>query len=425
MAVSIEDSPNSTTTDLTGEYETGTPHQGMYDVTFSKLGYFAKTVSGVSFSSGMTTMLDVELVPIPTLSLTGQVLDGTTSNGVENAQVKIIGEHLEYVAITDAGGNFSIANVLQGSYDVVAGKWGYVTELMASNDLIAPSGDVSITINEGYYDDFSLDFDWTTTGSTGAGGAWVRQDPVGTELGAPFLLNPEDDVEYDLGLECYVTGNSATFDFVGGGSVLLISPEFDVESYEAPYIDFSVWFANIDSAFSASNGLLKVTLNDGTNNYILDSLTTANATMFEWDRKKYRINDFTEPSAEMKVLFEASNPVFFELLEVGIDAFMVMDSTTSSIENIDITHVQSVISPNPVNDVAVLKTDGNLAAFSGTDVSLVITDLTGKVVIQQQNIDLHSNITLSTKSLAEGMFIYQLANDGGVISTGKFIVQHD
>jgi choice-of-anchor B domain-containing protein len=54
--ISISDSTN-----LFGSYKTGYSDSGMYDVTFSKTGYFPKTITGVVLTIGNTTILDVIL----------------------------------------------------------------------------------------------------------------------------------------------------------------------------------------------------------------------------------------------------------------------------------------------------------------------------------------------------------------------------
>ena len=48
----------------TGEYYTGVADQGTYDIQFTKTGYAAKTISGVSLNTGIVTILNVELRPL-------------------------------------------------------------------------------------------------------------------------------------------------------------------------------------------------------------------------------------------------------------------------------------------------------------------------------------------------------------------------
>ena len=51
---------NSSSTNLLGNYNTGTPNSGFYNVEFSKNGYITDTFS-VNLSNGIITVLDVSL----------------------------------------------------------------------------------------------------------------------------------------------------------------------------------------------------------------------------------------------------------------------------------------------------------------------------------------------------------------------------
>jgi len=48
----------------TGDYYTGVADPGTYDIEFTKTGYAAKTISGVSLNTGIVTTLDVQLRPL-------------------------------------------------------------------------------------------------------------------------------------------------------------------------------------------------------------------------------------------------------------------------------------------------------------------------------------------------------------------------
>ncbi len=48
----------------TGEYKTGYPAAGTYDVQFSKTGYITKIITGVVLDNGVLTTLDVLLIPV-------------------------------------------------------------------------------------------------------------------------------------------------------------------------------------------------------------------------------------------------------------------------------------------------------------------------------------------------------------------------
>jgi choice-of-anchor B domain-containing protein len=61
-SISITATTASTAANIFGNYATGWPIAGLYDVTVSAVGYFSKTITNVSLNSGLLTTLNVELV---------------------------------------------------------------------------------------------------------------------------------------------------------------------------------------------------------------------------------------------------------------------------------------------------------------------------------------------------------------------------
>lgn len=53
-----------TASDILGDYRTGVADSGLYTVTFTKAGYYPKTVTNVVMLNGITNLLNVKLVPI-------------------------------------------------------------------------------------------------------------------------------------------------------------------------------------------------------------------------------------------------------------------------------------------------------------------------------------------------------------------------
>ena len=64
----------------------------------------------------------------------------------------------DYTTTADANGNFTISNVFEGTFNAYGGKWGYVTTEVQNIAVQAGMSSVIIDIDEGYYDDFVLDF---------------------------------------------------------------------------------------------------------------------------------------------------------------------------------------------------------------------------------------------------------------------------
>jgi hypothetical protein len=163
---------------------TGTPTAGTYDITFSKLGYLPTTIFGVALSNGVSTTVNAELEALPTYEVSGMVTDLATGSGVPNANVLLANDIYSFEGITDAEGNFTLIGVLEDSYTLYAGKWGYVTN-DADFDVTA-GDDLSLEIWKGYYDDFIFDQGWTTTTTTDVG-LWEKAEPNGTSAGRTTL----------------------------------------------------------------------------------------------------------------------------------------------------------------------------------------------------------------------------------------------
>lgn len=106
-------------TDGVGLYKMGQRTSGFYMVRYSKTGY--QTVElPVKLKHGVTVTQDVALFPNGNLTVTGNVVRIAPPVPVENATVYFFGDSQVFEAVTDASGNFTLANVQPGYYDIVA-----------------------------------------------------------------------------------------------------------------------------------------------------------------------------------------------------------------------------------------------------------------------------------------------------------------
>src|SRR4030095_15237125 len=105
---------------------------------------------------------------------------------------------------TDINGNFSTSAVNSGNGELIAGKWGYISQCI--NVAVPSASPVLIQLQNSYYDDYTFDFGWTVTGNA-LNGMWERGEPVGT-IFSGNTINPDFDVTDDCSVECFVTGNA-------------------------------------------------------------------------------------------------------------------------------------------------------------------------------------------------------------------------
>jgi choice-of-anchor B domain-containing protein len=312
------------TSNIFGQYSTGLAASGTFSVTVSRTGYVPQTISGVSLSPGSTTTLNVALVPATAFTLSGQVRDELSGSGISGAVVRLEGLGGVFNINADASGNFSLAGLPGGVYDVYAGRWGYETELLASLSLSAGSSPLNIDLSPGYTDDFVIDQGWTVS-STASTGAWVRGVPVGTSFsGVP--ANPGVDLPSDLGNQCYVTGNgggAVGTDDVDDGVTTLLSPVFDLSGGGDPVLNYSRWFFN-DGGSGSPNDSLIISLSNGSTTAVIEVVTALSAGNSSWQARSFRILDFLPLTATMQLRVRAADrPGTGHLVEAGFDGFSI------------------------------------------------------------------------------------------------------
>lgn len=308
---------------ITGEYKTGFQTSGLYDITFSKVGYYPKTVTAVSVNHGVITTLNVALKPRVPFSMTGTVRDSITGSGIDGARVLLVTTDTTYTATCDVNGIYGVPAMYEGWYDIYAASWGHLTRMQSA---YLTGSNLDFNLPGGYYDDFILDLGWTST-ATASTGFWERGEPVGTTNG-PSQANPDFDVPNDFGDAAYVTGNGgggAGTDDVDDGSVILTSPEFDLTGYLFPAINFSRWFYN-GGGGGNPNDNVEVRLSNGSTTVTIDLASNGDGTESEWYNQRILVEDYLTTTATMNLEIEAVDASPGHLVEGGLDLFYVFDS---------------------------------------------------------------------------------------------------
>lgn len=366
-------------TDIVGQYRTGTAIPGTYNVTFARSGYVSKTFTGIVLAPGVLTNLNAQLAPISTVSINGTVANSVTTSPIASAGVTISDATNTYNFLTDGSGNFASCNVVSGTnYDVFAGQWGYTTYCASGQTINSGSSTLSYSLTEGIYDDFTFNFGWTVT-SNATTGTWVRGVPLGTtNMGNP--ANPGADVSTDCSNQAYVTGNTGTTGSdqdVDGGTTTLISPAFDVTSLSIPYLEYSRWFYTT-TGFGPPDDSLNIYLNNGLTTVLIETVLAATPGMSTWVPKSFRISDYIAPTANMKVYVRiGDDPGSGNILEGGFDNFQVIEGP-AGLANNDLNNSSVSVFPNPFTNETSISYE--LKSRLAADATIVITDVTGKVV---------------------------------------------
>jgi choice-of-anchor B domain-containing protein len=384
--------------DIFGEYATGTEAAGTYTVTFTKGGYLPVTVNDVVLVNGQVTDVSVEMVPEIPFSIGGTITEQGSGNAIEGAVVEFTSQFFDLDYESDTDGNYIDTTFFAGQYDVVVSAWGYVTECFTI-DLTEEDLDLNFDLARGYYDDFTTDLGWTVTGSANVG-VWEKGVPVQTTFDGA-VSNPGTDVDDDCGDQAFVTGNAggnAGTDDVDDGVTILRSPVMDLTGYATPTIQFDYWFFN-QGGSSEVNDSYVVKVTDGSTVTTVASLTPNTG---NWEPFSVTLNGLTGITNQMQLILEVEDLDPGHLVEGGLDNFMVVEETgvSTPIERGDI-----VVYPNP--------TTGNFSVrlpVSADSVSMNVFDIRGALVLAESNLStVTADFTIAAKP---GVYVCEFIVDG-------------
>lgn len=248
-------------------------------------------------------------------------------------------------------------------------------------------------------------------------GAWERGDPIGQSPGGYAIIAPEDDSD-DIGIEAYVTSNATDF-FEGFlfGTATLTSPEFDLSNYDNPIITYQTHFWASDFGGNISDEEMIISLNNGTEEVVVDTINMENHEPFVWNKRPaIVVADYLSPSSTMTFKVVASQPGGNVAFDAGFDDFLVADSMTVSTIEID-ENIAFNVYPNPSEDRFVIDFDPQ----NGQQYYMNIYDVVGKIVsrIKYQG---DKNVILG-EDLNPGIYFIQLEMENRVSKPVKLIKQ--
>ncbi len=331
-----------------GEYKTGQATAGTFTVEYTHPLYFPVTLE-VELINGEVTIQDVEMESLPTYDVNFLTVTDTDGNPLQNSQIFVRGESINYSFKTDENGA-AAGSVVAGQYDIFAGNWGYHNVVLSNSDIQA-NENYTLELPEGYMDDFIVDLGWQVENieeTNDFTGAWERAVPAGT-FGNGMIFNPDQDVTGDLGNMAYVTdnevGGSSFSSDVDDGITILRSPEMDLTSYDNPQVQFRLWFAT-GSGNGQFDDEITVRLSNGAED--VDILVYNNSQEFWSDMFSFNVAEALAITNTMTIeVAVGDSDANGHIVEAGFDQFFVTGAPTVNTTEIALEGID--IYPSPAN----------------------------------------------------------------------------
>ncbi len=346
-SVAIEGHDQTDFSKPNGFYATGIASTAIYNVTYTKIGYFPKTIQ-VALTNGVVTTQNVQLTPIPPYSLTVKVED-SNGNPIIGANILLDASLVGYEAMTNGLGSHDFTLFYQEPYDVIVGKWGYVTTCFTQT-INQNTNEIVVTLEEGIYDDFTFDFGWVTS-NFATTGHWERGRPNPTTA----LNSPIADIPFDCGEAAFVTGNAlnvdADADDVDGGEVTLISPIINLSGFTDPYVNYARWFYCYFGPNTPDDSL-RISVSNGTSVAVIDTIGSVTSTFGAWQYKQIRLLDFITLTPTMQFFFQTSDlDPDINITEAGVDVFFINESSVG-LDELNVAQIEAY--PNPTDGTVKL-----------------------------------------------------------------------
>lgn len=339
-----------------GNYAVGIAEAGTYVVEYAKLGYQTET-RALTLSNGQLVVENVSLTPLPEIAYQLFTYHADSLQAVSGTQVRLIapGEEQVLDLVTDGNGQVSIPQLLPTTYEVQVGKWGFQMQSQFLT-LTANSLRDTLWMKEGYEDDFNFDLGWTVSG-TAQGGNWERGEPIGTTDQDRQYVNPQLDLDGDIGTYAFVTGNlggNAGTDDVDDGQTILTSPLMDLSRYNEPLLQFQWWFVNYNTAQGGiGNDYLRVEISDGVQAVSVAVTATQSGFANYWALvDSFRVADFFSLQDPLFVRVITEDGGAPNLVEAGFDGFAVKEGNptwATALEG-EASPFRCTIYPNPIQD---------------------------------------------------------------------------
>ena len=394
---------------LNGFYKESYPDSGWHQFAFRKAGYLPDTLT-FYMQAGQMYNGDVYLRKDAFYTVSGTVFDAS-SNKVPGAKVVFDGIDRVYSTIADADGYFEIDSVYEGPYQLIGSEWTF--ENSCNQVAVTRNDTFNIYLQDGYYDDFAVDNNWTVNSSSMAtNGVWeieyLNQPPFIAET-----THPLRDVLDDCSKSAYVTGSFHPGDHdVDGYTHELISPLFDPVGIENAHLHLSYWFLN--DAQSGSEDSLNVYAQ--TQSETITLMKINNAASIEsgkWMDTSLNLVDFDLDDQTFNIHISVGDYGTDDHLEVGIDHVFLYNPFVSVAQIEKDREVK--LYPNPINNTLYYSLP---EGFESSE--YMVIDPAGRIILSGRINELKGQIE-GVQNLPKGLFVIRFTSEKVGILTGKLL----
>ncbi|MDC3134150.1 choice-of-anchor B family protein [Bacteroidota bacterium] len=343
----LNNNNNTTSSTVGGDYKMGTLIAGNYDIVFSHPLYQSDTIFQVPLQNDSTTTLDLIMYSLTPLNLIIETKNSGSNSSLSSVDFSITNEDFTYNGTTDQNGQFTVNNLIPGSYNIYAGIWGKKDFCLESFALIDDTSPFVISLEDGYQDQFNLDMGWTVN-SSAASGIWERAVPLVTVFNNTDTCSPGAESN-DCGEYAFLTGNLGGFpssDDVDLGFVELSSPNISLDPNLTHYLHCNIWWRNFLGG-STSDDTLFIDLDDGVNKTNIFYVESDNP--LDWYKLTFEIPNSINLNSFKVVITTADWPSGVDhLVEAGIDNFHIDNNPNTNVSSDALSKI--IIYPNPTND---------------------------------------------------------------------------
>jgi hypothetical protein len=275
--------------------------------------------------------------------------------------------------------------------------------------------------------------DWTVgnyNGGVGAftidlatAGKWIQAVPM------PSMANGQPSqtgADHTSGTgKCLVTGNATAPNAgvgaadVDGGFTTVVTPLFDISSYDEPIVEYYRWYSN-NRGSNAGSETWNVRIGTPTSSawFSVDNTSTSDQS---WRRRIFKVKDYLPAATEIRLVFRAEDKTTNggAAVEAAVDDFMIYSKGWPSSVGAVSAPQKAEIYPNPANEMVNIKLAGSGYAKG----SIGIYDVTGKKVTETAIAKGKVSYSLGTGNLAAGTYFLIIQSEKAIQSQ-KFTVAH-